>query len=133
MLIVAPVTLAGKTLGCLESRKTLDGIECVCERPGFNWWEVGTPGRPRSSPKTCSCQNNATISSENSLENPGISRSICNQIHVIYDIAKRVIGECLVCQKVNKHQIRKQVCGGRELAHRPFAKIQIDLHIRTQP
>ncbi|NXE96993.1 TF28 protein, partial [Menura novaehollandiae] len=44
----------------------------------------------------------------------------------IYDIAKRIVKECLICQKVNKHQLREKPLGGRELAHRPFAKIQVD-------
>lgn len=32
----------------------------------------------------------------------------------------------MTCQRVNKHQLRERVHGGRELAHRPFVKIQID-------
>ncbi len=44
----------------------------------------------------------------------------------VYNIAKRIIGDCLICQKVNKHQLRERPLGGRDLAHRPFAKIQID-------
>ncbi|NWX05780.1 TF26 protein, partial [Caloenas nicobarica] len=44
----------------------------------------------------------------------------------IYDIAKKIVGECLTCQKVNKQQLRERVRGGCELAKRPFEKIQID-------
>ncbi|NXF00275.1 TF26 protein, partial [Menura novaehollandiae] len=44
----------------------------------------------------------------------------------VYDIAKRIVKECITCQKVNKHQLREKPLGGRELAHRPFAKIQVD-------
>ncbi|NXJ28914.1 TF26 protein, partial [Dicrurus megarhynchus] len=44
----------------------------------------------------------------------------------VYNIAKRVVGDCLTCQKVNKHQMRERPLGGRELTHRPFARIQID-------
>ena len=42
----------------------------------------------------------------------------------IYDIAKKIVGECLTCQRVNKHQLRERVPGGRELAKRPFERIQ---------
>lgn len=44
----------------------------------------------------------------------------------IYDLAKRIVGDCLICQKVNRKHLRERPMGGRELAHRPFAKILID-------
>ncbi|NXT52006.1 TF29 protein, partial [Pluvianellus socialis] len=44
----------------------------------------------------------------------------------MYDIAKKIVRECLTCQKVNKEQLRERVQGGRGLAKRPFEKIQID-------
>jgi len=44
----------------------------------------------------------------------------------VYDIAKAVLGGCLTCRKVNKQHLRERIPGGRELALRPFAKIQID-------
>lgn len=44
----------------------------------------------------------------------------------IYDIAKEIVQSCPICQKVNKQQLRKQIPGGRELAVRPFSKVQID-------
>ena len=44
----------------------------------------------------------------------------------VYNIAKRIIGDCLTCQRVNKQQIRERIAGGREMAQRPFAKIQVD-------
>ena len=44
----------------------------------------------------------------------------------VYNIAKRIVNECITCQRVNKHQLRERTPGGRELAHRPFARIQLD-------
>ena len=44
----------------------------------------------------------------------------------VYDIAKAVLGGCLTCRKVNKQHLRERIPGGRELALRPFVKIQID-------
>ncbi|NWH63682.1 TF29 protein, partial [Geococcyx californianus] len=44
----------------------------------------------------------------------------------IYNVAKGVVRNCLTCQKINKQHLREQVPGGRDLAHRPFAKIQVD-------
>ncbi|NWX29507.1 TF26 protein, partial [Notiomystis cincta] len=44
----------------------------------------------------------------------------------VYNIAKGIVNRCITCQKVNKHQIRERPLGGRELAHRPFANIQIN-------
>ncbi|NWT06952.1 TF29 protein, partial [Mionectes macconnelli] len=44
----------------------------------------------------------------------------------VYNVAKGVVGGCLTCQKVNKQHLRERVPGGRDLAHRPFAKIQVD-------
>ncbi|XP_032932171.1 uncharacterized protein LOC117005048 [Catharus ustulatus] len=44
----------------------------------------------------------------------------------VYNVAKGIIGGCLTCQKVNKRQLREHTPGGRSLAYRPFAKIQID-------
>ncbi|NXM28596.1 TF29 protein, partial [Oxyruncus cristatus] len=43
-----------------------------------------------------------------------------------YGIAKRILEGCLTCQKVNKRQLRERVQGGREIAKRPFEKIQAD-------
>ncbi|KAJ7428273.1 gag-pro-pol polyprotein [Willisornis vidua] len=43
-----------------------------------------------------------------------------------YNIAKQIVGECLTCQKVNKQQLREKVQGGRELAKRPFERLQAD-------
>lgn len=44
----------------------------------------------------------------------------------VYDIVKRIVNGCTTCWRVNAKHIRKGVPGGRELAHRPFAKIQLD-------
>lgn len=44
----------------------------------------------------------------------------------IYGLAKRILEGCLTCHKVNKRQLREKVQGGRELAKRPFEKIQVD-------
>lgn len=44
----------------------------------------------------------------------------------IYNIAKRIVNDCITCRKVNAQHMRKRVLGGRELAQRPFAKIQLD-------
>lgn len=45
----------------------------------------------------------------------------------IYNIAKRIVNDCITCRRVNAQHMRKRVPGGgRELAHRPFAKIQLD-------
>lgn len=44
----------------------------------------------------------------------------------IYDIAKTIVNGCITCRRVNAKNIRKRIMGGRELAHRPFAKIQLD-------
>lgn len=44
----------------------------------------------------------------------------------VYNIAKQIIKDCITCQKVNKQQLREKPQGGRELAHRPFGRIQID-------
>ena len=137
----------------------VDGIECVCERPGFKWcffhgksyellsftvqeqaklnqmgikqkangkWEL--PDGREVLPKPIATKimqqfHKNTHWGTQALVDQFATKYMCIGI---YDIAKRVIGECLVCQKVNKHQIRKRVYGGRELAHRPFARIQID-------
>ncbi|NXY80679.1 TF211 protein, partial [Glareola pratincola] len=44
----------------------------------------------------------------------------------IYGLAKRILEGCLACHKVNKRQLRERVQGGRELAKRPFERIQVD-------
>lgn len=44
----------------------------------------------------------------------------------IYNIAKEIVNGCITCRRVNAKNMRKRVLGGRELAHRPFAKIQLD-------
>ncbi|XP_017667104.1 PREDICTED: protein NYNRIN-like [Lepidothrix coronata] len=43
-----------------------------------------------------------------------------------YDIAKKVLEGCLTCRKVNRGYLREKVNGGRELAKRPFERIQVD-------
>ncbi|NXL23631.1 TF211 protein, partial [Setophaga kirtlandii] len=43
----------------------------------------------------------------------------------VYGLAKAIIKECLICQKVNQKVIRKVAPGERELALRPFQGIQI--------
>ena len=44
----------------------------------------------------------------------------------IYNVAKGIIKSCLTCQKINKYQLREKIQGGRDLAYRPFGRIQID-------
>ena len=44
----------------------------------------------------------------------------------IYGLPKRILEGCLTCHKVNKRQLTEKVQGGRELAKRPFEKIQVD-------
>ena len=44
----------------------------------------------------------------------------------IYNVAKEIIKSCLTCQKINKHQLREKMQGGRDMAYRPFGRIQID-------
>ncbi|XP_049679787.1 protein NYNRIN-like [Accipiter gentilis] len=44
----------------------------------------------------------------------------------VYNVAKGIVQGCLTCQRINKQHLREKVQGGRELARRPFAKIQID-------
>lgn len=44
----------------------------------------------------------------------------------IYNIAKGIVNGCMTCRRVNAKNMRKRVPGGRELAHRPFARIQLD-------
>ena len=44
----------------------------------------------------------------------------------VYNIAKRIVNDCITCRRVNAQHMRRRVPGGRELAHRPFAKIQLD-------
>lgn len=44
----------------------------------------------------------------------------------VYNVAKEIVQGCLTCQRINKQHLREKVQGGRELAHRPFTKIQID-------
>ncbi|NXO13581.1 TF211 protein, partial [Oriolus oriolus] len=44
----------------------------------------------------------------------------------VFELAKRVTEGCLICQKVNRKVMRKQVSGGLGLAMRPFQYIQID-------
>lgn len=43
-----------------------------------------------------------------------------------YNVEKRIVGECQSCQRINKHQLREKIKGGREMAHRPFARVQVD-------
>lgn len=42
-----------------------------------------------------------------------------------YNVAKRIVGKCLTCQKINKHQLREKIHGGREMTHRPFAVTEL--------
>ncbi|NWW60489.1 TF26 protein, partial [Ifrita kowaldi] len=44
----------------------------------------------------------------------------------IYQLAKIVTRDCLTCLKINRKVARKTTQGGRELAVRPFQKIQVD-------
>lgn len=44
----------------------------------------------------------------------------------IYSLALQMVRKCMVCLKTNKAALRKQPMGGRELAIRPFQRIQID-------
>ncbi|NXS26208.1 TF211 protein, partial [Pomatostomus ruficeps] len=44
----------------------------------------------------------------------------------LFEIAKTITRDCLICQRVNKKVMRKMPMGGRELAKRPFQSIQID-------
>lgn len=46
-----------------------------------------------------------------------------------YNVAKRIVGECLTCQKINKHQLREKIHGGREMTHRPFARLPSSLRL----
>ncbi|NXL40282.1 TF211 protein, partial [Glaucidium brasilianum] len=43
----------------------------------------------------------------------------------VYNVAMGIVKGCLTCQKINKHQLRERVQGGRDLVYRPFARIQI--------
>ncbi|NXS86234.1 TF28 protein, partial [Erpornis zantholeuca] len=52
-----------------------------------------------------------------------------NRIYVcigIFEIAKSITRDCMICQRVNRKMMRKMPLGGRELARRPFQNIQID-------
>ncbi|RMC19893.1 hypothetical protein DUI87_03459 [Hirundo rustica rustica] len=44
----------------------------------------------------------------------------------IHNLAKQVVARCTTCLQVNKASFRKQPLGGRPLAQRPFANIQVD-------
>lgn len=44
----------------------------------------------------------------------------------MYEIANQVTRDCLVCQKVNRKQMKNVVTGGIKLAIRPFQSVQID-------
>ncbi|RMC21889.1 hypothetical protein DUI87_02760 [Hirundo rustica rustica] len=44
----------------------------------------------------------------------------------IHNLAKQVVAGCTMCLQVNKANFRKQPLGGRPLAQRPFANIQVD-------
>ncbi|NWR40363.1 TF29 protein, partial [Tachuris rubrigastra] len=44
----------------------------------------------------------------------------------VWTVAKQVTSQCLICQKVNKKPQRTHPLGGRELATRPFQRIQVD-------
>ncbi|NXB68479.1 TF211 protein, partial [Struthidea cinerea] len=44
----------------------------------------------------------------------------------LFEIAKMITRDCMICQRVNKKVMRKTPMAGRELAKRPFQNIQID-------
>ncbi|NXB61112.1 TF26 protein, partial [Struthidea cinerea] len=44
----------------------------------------------------------------------------------IYEIANQITRDCLICQKVNRKQMKNVTGGGINLAIRPFQSIQID-------
>ncbi|NXO09733.1 TF211 protein, partial [Oriolus oriolus] len=44
----------------------------------------------------------------------------------IFELARTVTRDCLTCQRINKKTMQKASLGGRELAQRPFQKVQID-------
>ncbi|RMC20859.1 hypothetical protein DUI87_01712 [Hirundo rustica rustica] len=44
----------------------------------------------------------------------------------IHNLAKQIVVGCTTCLQVNKANFRKQPLGGRPLAQRPFANIQVD-------
>ncbi|RMC19866.1 hypothetical protein DUI87_03432 [Hirundo rustica rustica] len=48
---------------------------------------------------------------------------MCIRIH---NLAKQIVARCTTCLQVNKASFRKQPLGGRPLAQRPFANIQVD-------
>ncbi|NXG65540.1 TF26 protein, partial [Hemiprocne comata] len=43
-----------------------------------------------------------------------------------YGIAKKTLEGCLTCQKVNKRQLKERIQGSREIAKRPFERVQVD-------
>ncbi|NXB12948.1 TF29 protein, partial [Cnemophilus loriae] len=60
------------------------------------------------------------------------TRALCDQYlrtygcHGVYELAKKITGNCLICQKVNRKAMRKTIPGRRELAFRPFQSVQVD-------
>ncbi|NWR81922.1 TF28 protein, partial [Centropus unirufus] len=44
----------------------------------------------------------------------------------VNNLVKKILEGCLICSRVNKRQLREKVQGGRELAKRPFEKVQVD-------
>lgn len=46
-----------------------------------------------------------------------------------YNVAKRTVGKCLTCQKINKHQLREKIHGGREMTHHQFARLPSSLRL----
>ncbi|NXR29047.1 TF29 protein, partial [Cinclus mexicanus] len=44
----------------------------------------------------------------------------------VFEIAKAITRDCMICQQVNKKIMRRPPQGGRELARRPFQNIQTD-------
>ncbi|NXJ30900.1 TF29 protein, partial [Dicrurus megarhynchus] len=44
----------------------------------------------------------------------------------VYEIANQITRDCLICQKVNRKQMKNVVSGGIDLAIRPFQSVQID-------
>ncbi|NXB79345.1 TF211 protein, partial [Donacobius atricapilla] len=44
----------------------------------------------------------------------------------IFEIAKMVTRDCMICQRINRKVMRKASLGGRELAQKPFQNVQVD-------
>lgn len=44
----------------------------------------------------------------------------------VFEIAKIITRDCIICQRINKKVMRKALLGGRQLAQRPFQSVQVD-------